>query len=59
MRVRVRNNQRFFLRNEESIIYYKADNIGERMELYPTLILTLKEGDKKLFQRYFVFLPTR
>ena len=30
--------------------------MGERVELCPIPMLTLKKEDKKLFQRYFVFL---
>jgi len=33
--------------------------MGERAEPYPISTSTLKEEDEKLFQRYFVFLPTR
>jgi len=33
--------------------------MGERVEPCPTTISILKEGDEKLFQRYFVFLHTR
>jgi len=31
---------------------YKADKIGERAESCPTPMLTLKNGNKKLFQKY-------
>ena len=37
----------------------RVERIGERENPCPTPTLTLKEGDMKLFQRYFVFLPTR
>ena len=33
--------------------------MGERVELCPIPMSTLKEEDEKLFQRYFVFLPTK
>ena len=31
----------------------------ERVEPCPTPMSTLKKGEEKVFQRYFVFLPTR
>ena len=37
----------------------KTERIGERVDACLTPTLTLKEGDMKSFQRYFVFLPTR
>ena len=33
--------------------------MGDKAEPCPTPTLTLKEEEEKLFQRYFVFLPTR
>jgi len=36
-----------------------TDKIGDRVELYLTPTSTLKRGEEKLLQRYFVFLPTR
>jgi len=33
--------------------------MGEREEPCPTPMLMLKEGEEKLFQRFFFFLPTR
>ena len=38
---------------------HKADKMGDKAELCLTLISTLKREEKKLFQRYFVFLSTR
>jgi len=38
---------------------YRADRMEERAELCPTPMSTLKKEDEKLFQRYFIFLPTR
>jgi len=38
---------------------YKVDKIGEIIEHCLTPTSTLKEEEEKLFQRYFVFLPTR
>ena len=38
---------------------YRTDKIEERVKPYPTPISMLKEEEKKLFQRYFVFLSTR
>jgi len=38
---------------------YKVDKIGERADPCPTLMSTLKKGEKKLFQKYWVFLPIR
>ena len=36
-----------------------TDKIGNRVEPYLTPTSTLKRGEEKLLQRYFVFLPTR
>ena len=33
--------------------------MGERAEPCPTPILTLKNGEKNLFQKYLVFLPIK
>jgi len=33
--------------------------MGERVEPCPKPMSTLKKGEEKLFQRYFVFLLTR
>ena len=33
--------------------------MGGKAEPCPTPMLTQKEGEEKLFQRYFVFLPIR
>ena len=38
---------------------YKADKMGDKAEPCPTSTLTLKWWEEKLFQKYFVFLPTR
>jgi len=38
---------------------YKVDKIGERTDSCPTPMSTLKKGEEKLFQKYWVFLPTR
>ena len=38
---------------------YKADNTGGKAEPCLTPMSTLKRGEEKLFQRYFIFLPTR
>ena len=35
------------------------DKIGDRVEPCLTPTSTSKRGEEKLFQRYFVFLPTR
>jgi len=32
--------------------------MGDKAEPCPTLISTLKREEEKLFQQYFVFLPT-
>ena len=37
----------------------ERNKIGERAEPCPTPMLTLKRGEEKLFQKYFVFLSTR
>ena len=38
---------------------YNADKIGDRVEPCPTPTSTLKNEDKKLFQKYQVFLQTK
>ena len=38
---------------------YKADNTGDKAEPCLTPMSTLKKGEEKLFQRYFIFLLTR
>ena len=38
---------------------YKAERIGDRTEPCPTPTSTLKNGEEKLFQKYWVLLPMR
>ena len=38
---------------------YNADKIGERAKPCLTSISVSKRGEEKLFQKYFVFLPTK
>ena len=41
---------RHFSRIYKNRVKYKAERIGERADSWPTLMLTLKSGDIKLFQ---------
>ncbi len=38
---------------------YNIDKIEDRAEPCPTLTSILKKREEKLFQKYWVFLPTR
>ena len=38
---------------------YNADKMEERAESWPTPMLMLEKENEKLFQKYWVFLPTR
>jgi len=55
-KIRVWNIQRFFLGNKKSIVY-KGNKTGNKAEPCLIPISTLKKGEEKLFQRYFIFLP--
>ena len=37
----------------------KADKMEDKTKPYLTPMSTLKKEEEKLFQRYFIFLPTR
>lgn len=55
----IRYFQRFFSKIQKIEVRYKVNKTGDKANPCSTPILALKKGEVKLFQRYWVFLPTK
>ena len=59
METRILRFFKYFSRIWRTRAKYKVDKIENRADSYPTPMLILKYKKEKLFQKYWVFLPTR